>query len=285
MELDTSHYPPPMVAMLMARGAELLPLQWHLNPSRAAKGNLDELTDDQRLFGVSQLADEPMGAAVRALLYLWNGWPAEAEMYAELAEERERTYVVALCKRQVGDPAGAKERFQGIADHPVFRPLAEYAIKTIGLSTARALKRLREVIAFGEQWEPHAFTDVYEQARDGQLDPAGEKIVRQLQRREFELLFQFCMAGAVGEALTARRAAPPKQSLPVRPRTPSRAPRRTPAKSSSVKTTHLLDPVSVGVGVHVLCPKCNHKLVFPETTRGCAGKCDQCGIAFLVPQR
>ena len=86
--------------------------------------------------------------------------------------------------------------------HSIFEPLGAFAAGEIGLSVAPGLKRLRQVIAFGELWEPYAFGDVYEQACADQLDPAGERVVRRLQCREFELLLTHCLEAATGRRLT-----------------------------------------------------------------------------------
>ncbi len=201
IKLDTSQIPPRVAAVLMQRGAQLPPIQWHINPNQSGKRYLDESTDDKTLLGCDPLADDEMAAAVRALLFFWNGWPAESVMHAHLAPDKERGYIDALIKRQAGDSAASKDLLQKISEHPIYKPLGDYATEEIGLSVAPGLKRLREVIAFGELWEPYAYADVYEQARAGQLDPAGERVVRSLQCREFELLFAYCLEAATGRKL------------------------------------------------------------------------------------
>lgn len=90
IKLDTSPSPTHIVTILMLRGAQLPPLQWHVNPNRNAKSELDGIADDKKLLDCDPLADEGMAAAVRALLYLWDGWPAECDMYSQAAPEKER---------------------------------------------------------------------------------------------------------------------------------------------------------------------------------------------------
>jgi hypothetical protein len=201
ISLDLSPLPPGVVTILMQRGIRLPPLQWHLNPNRPAERKLAEIVDDCELLGCDPLADAGMAAAVRALLYFWNGWPAEACQCAQTAPEKERTFVSALVARQAGEAAGSKSLFQKMNGHPIFKPLRDFAAGEIGLSVAPGLKRLRELIAFGELWEPYAFGDVYEETRAGKFDPAGERVVHSLQCREFELLLIHCLEAATGQEL------------------------------------------------------------------------------------
>ena len=108
IELDPSQFAPEITYLLMQQHAALPPLQWHLKPCRAAKQSLDAIADDTDLCARSSLADEESGAAVRALLYLWNGWPAECAMYAQGAANDDRLYISALNERMAGRAAEAK---------------------------------------------------------------------------------------------------------------------------------------------------------------------------------
>jgi len=287
IELDTMQLPRRVVTALMLRGAELPPLQWQLNPNRAAKTALDSVADDAELLDRSPpLADEAMAAAVRALLYHWNGWPGDAVMYAQVAREPERIYIEALVKRQAPDAAGSKLLFQQLGQHPVFTPLGRFAIDAIGLATARGLKRLREVIAFGEQWEPFAYSDVYEQALGEELDPAGEHVVRTLQCREFELLLAYCLEAATGQQLTKRpRAEHARHRAPTTKSSKKRSERdqRIEPLRTEPKALPKLKPIMAAAGIAVICPSCLSALVVPETSRGQIEKCARCGGVFRVP--
>lgn len=294
IQLDTSQLPKPIVAALMLRGADVPPIRWFEHPIRAAKTALDQLADHRKLFKHDSLKNEAMASAVHALLYLWNGWPAEATMYGQLAPDREQMFIEALRARQAGELDASKELFLRVDGHPIYAPLAEYSKRAIGLSTTPLLKRLRDVIAFGEQWEPFAFADVYEQARDGQLDPTGEQIVRNLLCREFELLFIHCYEEAVGLKLAEKKAepTPARRPTPKRPQKRQQA-RREEADNRSQKADQpektgpklKLKPVTKSQGVEVLCPKCQSVNSFPESGRGAKGKCRKCGSLFLIPQR
>ena len=289
--LDTSRMPARVVAALMARGAQFPPLVWHVTPNRAGKASLDAISDNQTLLGCEVLRNPEMAAAVRALLYFWNGWPDEATKHAQVAPERERKYLEALRCRQAGEADVEKALWQEIAEHPTYKPLAEYARDTIGLSTTPLLKRLREMITFAEQWEPYIFSDVHEQARSGAFDPTAEQVVCHIQCFEFELLFAHCLEAATGEtrirnmktAAEQRRTAPPRPPV-RRPVAPAKRPKPAPAPAATGEKKQEAKPMPV-LQFEVLCPKCQTLLRFPEANRGLPGKCVKCGVMFLIPER
>lgn len=289
--LDTAGLPAGVVSALMARGAQTLPLLWVANPNRHAKAVLDAVPDDTLLLEHDPLADDAMGAAARALLYFWNGWPAEARMHGSLAHEPERLYIEALCRRQADGGAASKELFQEINGHPLFPELAAYALDAISASVASPLKRLRQTILFADQWEPFAFADMFDQAQLGKLDPTGEQIVRNLQSCEFELLLAHCLDAAVGQPLVRRQKSATERRRPAS-RPPARRPvdrphAQHPAPASKPTPPEKEEPrqPQIGKEFYVLCPKCQAKLIVAETSRGTTTRCDNCAATFLVPER
>lgn len=290
MELDTAQLPPRIVTALMLRGAQLPPLQWHINPNRTAKNSLDEAVANVELFGTETLADETMGAAVRALLYVWNGWPDDALPWAQKAPDRERAYIEALIERQQGRPVESKNHFQATEEHPVYKPLAEYAPKAIGDTKSGHLKRMRDIIAFAEQWEPFVFTDVYELALEGQLDEDADEIIRNIQGYEFEQLFKFYYEGATGremkkqEAPTVnlqkkRKPAPAQVRRPAAA-APSQASKDAAAKMAPLASKPMYRP---GLDVVVACPHCGMRNKTTEEQRGSVQSCLKCRASFKVP--
>lgn len=288
--LDTAGLPARLVSVLMARGAQTPQLTWATAPNRHAKTVLDEAPEDTNLLEREKLGDEAMAAGVRALLYLWSGWPSEAAMHASLAPEAEGLYVQAIGQRQAGDVPGSKELFQKLDGHAVFPELAEYAQDAISAAVSGPLKRLRETIVFAEGWEPYAFADTYDQARIGKLDLTSEQIVRNLQCYEFELLFAHVLDAAVGEKLVRRQkgVVAPRST----PRPPARRPATRPGPTSVApagkpKTPEAPGPRQplIGREFHVLCPKCQTKLIVAESSRGSSTRCEKCAATFLVPAR
>ena len=280
---------PYVAVLLQLRGAALPSLRWHDKPNQAAKQVLQDIEDDARLFRQTTLADEPMVGAVRAMLYLWNGWPSECKMYAQGAPEKERNYLLGICARQAGHADEAKCLFQQVPEHVIYSQLASFALETIGPGSGAMVQRYRSILEQDGRWETCAFVDIYEQALAEKLDPVGERVVRTLQCREFELLFKYCYQEATGELLCEdteeesidmaavarlrerRKAGRRRHRVPAPQRKPSAAPE---AKEDG-------PPPSIAV----LCPKCETKVTLPASARGSMWTCEQCGARFLIPHK
>lgn len=289
VKLDAAELPAPVARAVLARGTQVPPLAWHQHPNRAAKTALDELHADTALLGREVVASSEMAAAVRALLYLWNGWPAEAAMYAHGAPELERHFIQALVERQVGAYAAAKAAWQQVGEHPVFTELVAFAQQVIPAKSTGPLKRLRDVIEFAGQWEPHLFTDLCDQAASGKLDLAGEETVRRLQCCEFELVLAHCCEAATGAKLRRARSPAPRRATPAVPRRPATPPapaaKPEPAPAGPRKPRPVLKPVELESGIGIACPKCRAVKMVPESRRGATDTCPKCKTVFQVPAR
>ncbi len=288
----------------MSRGAGVPPLLWQEHQNQLAKKTLDAI-QDARLCGGAAPQDEAMAGAVRALLYLWIGWPAEAAMYAQVAPAREQLYITALAERQLGHPAKAKEAFQKMAGHQVFNTLTDYLLDQLKLENDPAIKRFRGIVELAHEWEAHAFIDLFEQARAGKVSPIGELVIRNLQAREFELLFAHCFQAATGKNILKRRvmseAEEQRREQEYRRRMAERR------KANEKRTQKLTDPAKQELDkpelpgkpgtppmpkkttsdprVKILCPACGHLMFVPESGRGKRTECVKCRVAFLVPAR
>ncbi|MBU0717372.1 MAG: zinc-ribbon domain-containing protein [Planctomycetes bacterium] len=296
IDLDLDQLAPEVAAILMARGTEPPPLQWHVKPSSIAKENLNAATDDTVLLKQQELADDSMAAAVRALLYLWGGWPGDANMFAQAAPDRERLCICALSERQAGHPDEAKKLFREVEPFPFYPTLMSYAVYAIGLGTDPPLRRLRGTLEMGQTWEPFAFIDLYEQARAGKLCGPAEHAVRQIQCREFELLLVHCYEQATGRSVpttSSNVGAPRARPKPVRIR-----PQSMPSVSGAGGPKGNADTAKPGPPkpprcpldrqgpqFGVLCPKCQAVVVVPESRRGAKEKCQKCGTSFMVPHK
>ncbi len=291
--LNTACFSPTVANVLMLAGGVPAPLAWHERPNKSGKEILDRNQSDTELLNFESVADEAYGAAVRSLLYLWDGWPAEAGMYAQGANDPERLYIEALRSRQVGDVNASKAFLRELGEHALFGPLGNFTIETIGAGMDRSLERFKGIVEMGETWEPYAFADTFEQARLDRLSHPAVLVVRALQHREFELLFVHCYEGAVGRSLDAFKEPPPatarrKKRAPVsRPaRRPTAPTPSNPKDETPRPVTSRRGPLSEpGSRVGVACPKCHKVALLPEKRRGTQHQCEQCRATFLVPQR
>lgn len=290
--LNTSCFSPVVVNVLMLAGTGPAQLAWHLRPNKPGKEILDQCQSDTELLKCKPVADESHSAAVRSLLYLWIGWPAEASMYAQGAYDAERLYIEAIRLRQVGEVYPSKDRFHELGDHPIFAPLGDYVIESIKSDLEKSLARFKNIVKMGEIWEPYAFADTFEQARLGQLCDPAVLVVRALQRREFELLFVHCYEGAIGQSIEAfeqpssatqqpRRRAPVKRPA-RRSLAPTAKPKDTAPPPSAKPFASVAGP---GARVGAYCPKCQKVAFVEEARRGTKHRCEQCKTTFLIPRK
>jgi len=292
-ETSIGDFAPNIASLLLTRGMGLLSLHWQNQPYRGAKTILDG-SDDARLFSGKCVVSEPMAAGVRALLYLWNGWIDECNMYGQAAEPAERLYLTGLCERQAGRADAAKKAFQQLAGHALFAALGADAIQILGRQTHASVKRFHDILELNGGWEPFAFIDLYMQASAGRLDAASEESVCRLQCREFERLFAHCYQGAtgetvalgaVGEAHTERRNVPRRSSRPVR--RAGRAGRSTTCEDTArpaIREKPAVAQPPPTAMARVVCPKCRAIAMFPASRIGKAVRCLKCGGFFEIPK-
>lgn len=215
IELEISETAPEISKLLLVRGTALPAVQWQHNHSSTAKKTLDAM-DDAQLFAPTSLKNQSMGAAVRALLYLWNGWIDESAMYAQGARPKESLFILGISERHRGRAHEAKAFFRQLDDHSIYPSLAQIATELIGSSPDDALRRFREILNHNGTWEPYVFIDLYEQARVDETKLTVGEFVREMQRQEFALLFGHCFQAATGDEVTKRKKTRARSTAPKR---------------------------------------------------------------------
>ena len=310
IDLDPTQLPRNIATILLLRGAELPPVVWGKTPNRAAKRTLDEI-DDQELFGRGNLPNEAMSGVVRGLLYLWHGWISECNMYCQIAPEKEKLYIAALCERHNGRQEASKQRLRELKGHDLYVPLVDYAKQAIGLGMDASLRRMHQILEQDPNWEPFVFADLYEQAAAEKLCHAAEEVVRKIQCKEFELLFAHCFQLATGQELRIKarrdsdrdsqarlertrqlaeknrqrtasaRASHSAQSSPKAKKEPASSATSKTAPAASKSGPAQAKPAAAGVKIG--CPKCRAMATVPESHRGKPHKCQKCGTSFMIP--
>lgn len=292
IKLNPAQFPDDIANALMLRGVGIPPLHWHDKPIRAGKDLLDQLEDDN-LFKPHKIVDESMASAVRAMLYLWNGFPGDCDMYSPAAPESEQWYFKTFIQRQAGNTNDAKISLRNIDQHPIYAPLKDFALEIIGLGTAKPLKRFKDIVELCEEWEPYAFMDIYEEVRLGKHCSSTDETIRSIQCREFELLFIHCFEKATGQLLpqpTLEEKRPPKRKPAPKS---TRRHRPTPTPESKKKSDKPKDaakkpapiPRRSPGGIGIQCPKCQQLDMVPKESRGAKHRCTKCGVAYKIPDK
>ncbi|MBN1344905.1 MAG: hypothetical protein JXQ73_19580 [Phycisphaerae bacterium] len=293
IDLEQSVLPSEITSLLMLGGTHLAEVVWHTRPKQTANDTLGEI-EDAKLFGQATFADEQMGPAIRALLLLWNGWPAEAAILAEMVPEPDRSYLLGLRERQLGRIEPAKTAFRNVGQHPIYLKLTAHAIKDTEDLSHSLVKRFNQLLMFNEEWEPFLFIDILDQAQANKLDAEARTAACKIQVREFELLLRHCLERLYGENLEKRAErivaaereanALRLQKLREKQRASSTARRHRPTQTDT-KPTESEPEKPEAQTVKIACPKCGNVTTFPEAARGKNGKCGKCGAVFAIPKK
>lgn len=173
MHFDASAYGTAVAEILALDGGgeRLMPLALGTCASAEAARRLRTTTAGVLLPGAR--------AAEAALSGLWLYFSCLEESHA-LSQEigsAEGSFWHGILHRQEPDPGNAGYWFRRVGAHPVF-PLLQAAADGLGYPG-------------GSRWDPLAFIDYCEQARR-RPGSAEERIALEVQRAEWQLLFDYC---------------------------------------------------------------------------------------------
>jgi hypothetical protein len=156
-------------------------------PTPEARKLLETATLEQLVAG--RIVSRVAALGVLAGLWLWND--GQDECHQIVQEESALAYWHAIVHRREPDYSNAKYWFHRVGRHPVFAPLAQ---------TARTLcsqkNDPRGQTFLTDEWDPFRFVDLCQQAV-GTGSPE-EALCREVQRREWELLFDYYYRQAMG---------------------------------------------------------------------------------------
>jgi hypothetical protein len=153
-------------------------------PNRDARAGLEALHIDNS-FAPRAVADRGMAECCLAGLWLLHNYLDESHRLSQEIHTASGSYWHGLMHRREPDASNAAYWFRRVGTHPVFEQVGKDA-QALGLKLA------------GARWNPFAFIDLCEEYRG--TGGEQEKLLCRVQRREWELLFDFCYGHAIQEA-------------------------------------------------------------------------------------
>jgi len=149
-------------------------------PEAGLRASLSQIADGAGLTGQRR-------QAVLALLLLWHDHLDASHVLSQGMDNPEGSFVHALMHRREPDYGNACYWWRRVGSHVVFDEIGARAAAHLE-SVDRA--DLAGVLAPKGTWDPVAFTAACERVAGHASDEAEDKLLRELQRIEFEVLLE-----------------------------------------------------------------------------------------------
>ena len=158
---------------------------------------LRELTIPE-LFDDTPIAAQDFAECVRSALFLYLSDLDQSHAISQSIPTATGGFLHGIMHRQEPDFSNSKYWFRRVGSHEVFPALRLAALDVLAAKAAESANAgdLRAQIERRAQWDPFWFIDQCEAAGHG--DAALEQRLREIQRQEWQLLFDYCYRKAVG---------------------------------------------------------------------------------------
>ena len=170
-------------------------------PNRDAEQVLRGLTA-KCLFAGRRIADHGMARACLAGLWLYHDFLDESHAISQELHTPTGSFWHGIMQRREEDYENAKYWFRRVGRHPVFGPLRDAASQAAKeASNESRLDPQAGFLATQSEWDPFRFVDLCAAALKGAgaAKPSLASLCRQVQSREWELLFDHCYRSAAGD--------------------------------------------------------------------------------------
>ncbi|MBI1803372.1 MAG: hypothetical protein HY033_09000 [Ignavibacteriae bacterium] len=182
--MQTLSYPPAIAKLIEQRPR--MPLVAG-TPDPSVSEQLDSAMIE-RLFGKEVIHDRTAARLCLAGLWLLYDHLDECHSIAQSIETSDGSYWHAIMHRREGDFSNSKYWYHRVGDHPIFPALLEETTRLVG--GVGVLPLFLET-----HWDPFAFVDLVGRTFRGQSN--SEKLCRDIQQTEWQLLFDHCYRKAI----------------------------------------------------------------------------------------
>jgi hypothetical protein len=178
---DSAKYGPVFASLL---SPQLMPLGPE-SPNSETQTQLKKL-EIGNAFAGKTIIDQDMARCCLAGIWLYHNYLDESHTISQGIETPTGSYWHGFMHRREPDYGNAKYWFRRVGDHPIYGNLVA-ATKEVSVNDSKAAFLARQTT-----WDPFAFIDLCEES----VGREREMLCRQIQQKEWELLFDFCYSKA-----------------------------------------------------------------------------------------
>lgn len=162
-------------------------------PKISMQSQLEPLTGGDA-FAHTTVRDEEMATACLSALWLLHDFLDRSHTLSQSLPSTTGSYWHGIMHRREPDAWNSGYWFRRVGKHPIFDELRVAAAEQAG---SVELDESVSFLAGQAVWDPFAFIDLCEASRGG--GTPIEALCREIQRREWELLFDYSYRQAIGQ--------------------------------------------------------------------------------------
>jgi hypothetical protein len=156
----------------------------------AVEGKLKALTVNDAFAG-KQVVDQDMAQACISAVWLYHNFLDESHTISQGIKTNTGSFWHGIMHRREPDFSNSKYWFRNVGEHPLFDALNKEAQKI-----AQGATDAPDFLISQTSWDPYEFVDLCADALSGKS--SNDALCREIQQREWELLFDFSYRHAIG---------------------------------------------------------------------------------------